>query len=237
MPADKAAWEACAAQPESLSERFRRVRAQRGWQAVVVAILERIASPIVRLRRRLVFAASLDRPFAPDDWAPGEYLVIASKEDVPGLPPALSQALQTEDQRDDLETLGGANRVFILADSQGYLHRGYVRLTSPGAHDRKAVFFGDLEQLPEIRSCETAPRARGRGLYRRMITEEFRYLQSLGHRRATMYIMAENQASIRGATAAGYEICRKLDDWILFGRFVCQRVREGNSARWRFFVQ
>jgi hypothetical protein len=170
-------------------------------------------------------------------WDPGYRCLIVGRDQIDALAPNLLAALQTGDQRPDFEAIRHGNRVFILADHDGCVHRGYVRLTEPGSHDRKAVFFEGLGTLPEIRSCETSARARGRGIYRRMINEQLRFLQSLGYRRAVMYIMAENAPSIKAATAAGYQLYRTLNDWVIFNLVVVQQVREPAQVRWRVFVQ
>ena len=70
-----------------------------------------------------------------------------------------------------------------------------------------------------------------------MLNDQLRYLKSLGYGRAVLYVMAENIASIKGVTAAGFQLYRTLTDWILFGLVVVQRVHEGGSTRWRVFLR
>ncbi len=217
------------------------VKARRTWQtgglfATALAITEVLFRPILRLRRRLLFMAPLDHPRSPSDWEAGEHLLVVGADNLKDLTPRVSAFLESSDQQEDLRGVQNGNRLFLVTDGTEGLHRGYLRLVDAGASDRKAVFFG-LEAVPEIRSCETAPRARGKGLYRRVLNEQLRYLQGLGYDRAALYVMGENTASIKGATAAGFKLHRTLNDWILFHLVVLQHVREAGSTRWRVFLR
>jgi hypothetical protein len=123
----------------------------------------------------------------------------------------------------------------VMDNERRCLHRGYIRLISPSKADAKSMFFGKLAAVPEIRSCETAPSARGKGLYRRVLNEQLRFLHSLGHSSGFLDLSPENLASYKGAKAAGFETCRELNDWILFRSLVLQRVRENSVSSWRLF--
>jgi GNAT superfamily N-acetyltransferase len=204
--------------------------------ATLFAIVETILRPVLRLRRRLVYIAFLDDSRTASKWAPSERLVVVGLEDLAGLNAQTKEFLSSADQQEDLRGIQDGNRLFLVMEGEECLHRGYVRLIDAGSNDRKTVFFG-LEELPEIRSCATAPQARGKGLYRRVLNEQLRYLRKLGHDRALLYVMGENIASIKGATAAGFRLHRKLNDWILLNLFVLQQVREGDSTRWRTFLR
>jgi RimJ/RimL family protein N-acetyltransferase len=179
----------------------------------------------------------LDHPRTSSEWNVSEHLLIIGANNQKDLSPRVTAFLSTVDQQDDLRGVKDGNILFLVTNGIECLHRGYIRLIDPGASDAKSVFFGGFENAPEIRSCETAPQARGKGLYRRVLNEQLRYLQALGHDRAVLYVMAENVASIKGATAAGFKLTRTLHDWIVFNLLVFQRVREAGSARWRLFLR
>ena len=208
----------------------------RGMFATLFAIAETILRPVLRLRRRLVYVAFLDDARTASKWSPNENLIVVGPEDLAGLNAQTKKFLSSEDQQEDLRGIQSGNRLFLVMEGEECLHRGYVRLIAAGSSDRKTVFFG-LEKLPEIRSCETAPQARGKGLYRRVLNEQLRYLRNLGHDRALLYVMGENVASIKGATAAGFRLHRTLNDWIFINLFVLQQVREGDFTQWRTFLR
>ena len=208
-----------------------------GWLATALAIVETAFRPVFRLRRRCVFVARLDEHRAPSVWEADERLLIVNATNLNSLPARVWEFLQTEDQQPDLLGIREGNTLFLVMDGVECLHRGYVRVRDAAGSDRKTVFFGDLETLPEIRSCETVPKARGKGLYRRVLNEQLRFLASLGYQRAVLYTMGENTASMKGATAAGFKLHRRLHDWILFQLLVFQRVREAGRTWWRIFVR
>ena len=221
-------------------DKVKRRSRERGLASVLVAIAETLARPVVRRRRRLVFEAPLNVEYAPSTWSGNEILMVIGPEQIDSLNPQLAATLEIDRHREDLETIHKGNRLFVVASGTQVLHRGYVCTVDPPAvarHERKAIFFGDLSDVPTIRSCETTAGARGKGLYRRVLNEQLRYLRSLGYSRAVLYIMAENTASVRGATAAGFRLSRVLVDWILFETIVFQKVAENGSARWRAFLQ
>lgn len=217
-------------------------RVKRNWNengplTTLLAAVQAIARPILRLRRRLVFAAALDSR-NPSTWDPGDRLLVIGPDNMDALPPAVLHSMHAGAAMQDFRGIAKGNRIFVVLRGNCCLHSGYVRLISDyNTHDRKAVLFGELENLPEIRSCETAPNARGKGLYRRVLNEQLRYLETLGHSRVVLHIMAENKPSIRGATAAGFQLCRSLNDWVFLNSLVFQRVTEGQSKLWRVFFQ
>lgn len=221
-------------------DRVKRRWKEKGLASVILAIAETAARPLIRRRRRLVFEAPLDIEYLPSEWFDNECLMVIGPEEIGSLRPQLVASLDIERHREDLETVRKGNRLFLVTSGTQVLHRGYVCTVDPPAvarHERKAIFFGQLSDVPTIRSCETAAGARGRGLYRRVLNEQLRYLRCHGYPRAALYIMGENTASIRGATAAGFRLSRVLVDWILFETIVFQKASENGSIRWRTFLQ
>lgn len=230
MPADLAA-------SGQILTTVKRSWTERGATPTLWAIAQIALKPVVRIKRRLVFSASLPVPDGPGVWENDVEVLVIGPDNMAALNPELLASINPEHNQEEWADLRKGNRLFVVVQGTKWLHRGSIRLIDKDTLDRKAVFFGELQTVPEIRWCETVPSARGKGLYRRVLGEQLRYLHSLGYGRAVLYIMAENTPSIRGATAAGFQLCRALQDWILFNSLVFQRVRENGSAYWRVFWQ
>jgi RimJ/RimL family protein N-acetyltransferase len=210
---------------------------KRGPVITFLAMIQVVFRPLIRLRRRLVFSASLPVVDCPSTWESDVQLLVIGPENVADLSPELLASLDPNRNQEEWSDLLQGNRLFVVMQGAQWLHRGSIRLIDKDTLDRKAVFFGKLRSVPEIRWCETVPGARGRGLYRRVLNEQLRYLGDLGHKEAVLCIMAENTPSIKGATAAGFQLCRTLHDWIIFNSLVFQRAQENKSAYWRVFRQ
>jgi hypothetical protein len=209
----------------------------KGLIATVLAAAEMLLSPVLRRRRRVVFEASTVGVRQASPWAANERLLLIGPDNLDTLDPALLANLRVEKHQRDFDGIRHGNRLFLVVDGNECIHRSYVRLSEGLLNDRKSLFFGELEMLPEIRSCETAERSQSRGLYRRVLNEALRYVQSLGYSRAVLYVMAENTASIKGVRAAGFTVCRELQDWILFNLLVIQNVSEAGDTAWRIFLR
>lgn len=192
--------------------------------------------PLLRRRQRFVFEADLTIPREPSQWALNETVLVIDADNLDRVNREVLASLHVEKHQRDFAGIRRGNRLFVVQDGEACLYRGYIRMIEPQSDDRKSLFFDEMERLPEIRSCETAEHARGRGLYRRVLNDQLRYLKSLGFERASLYTMAENAASIKGVTAAGFNVYRKLSDWIVFNLLVIQRVEQADSVRWRVFL-
>lgn len=210
---------------------------EKGPAATLLATIQVALKPIVRLRRRLVFSASLPVDDCSSVWESDVQLLVIGPNDVAALSPDLLESIGPAYNVEEWTGVLEGNRLFIAVRGQQWLHRGSIRLVDKNTPDGKTVFFGELRSVPEIRWCETIPSARGTGLYKRVLGEQLRYLHSLGYHKAVLYIMAENIPSIRGAQAAGFRLCRTLHDWIVFNSLVFQRVHENGPAYWRVFRQ
>ena len=220
---------------------------RKGAVATLIAVARTLTGFVMRHRCRLVFEAPLAAPREPSVWGPHERLLIFGPENHHELSPELLATMDPERHADDLESLRQGNRLFIVAYENYCLHRGYVCTAARPSlrHDREAVFFGELSNAPMIRGSETTRYAGAKdvykhvlpGLYPRVLNEQLRYLEGAGHKRAVLFIMAENTMSIKGVTAAGFQLSRVLNDWIIFESLILQKVCEKGSRKWRVLRQ
>jgi RimJ/RimL family protein N-acetyltransferase len=125
------------------------------------------------------------------------------------------------------------DRLFIVADRDNYLHRGYVIFNG-----RAKKLIDEPGNVPLIGYCYTAAAARGRGLYRRALLAEMRYLQELGYKRVVIDTHPVNHASRKGIEAAGFAFVRTVSAWIVLNLFAIRRTETGHNTRWRvvFFL-
>jgi hypothetical protein len=217
---------------------------ERGALATIRAIVETLVRPVFRYRKRLVYDIALTSPREPSEWGPGEKLLIFGPENIDQLGPELMATLEPEKHAAELQYVPRGDWLFIVVCEGQCIYRSYVKIADRQSLDRKSVFFGGLETLPEIRQALATKYLRGslvrqvrKGLHTRVVNEQLRHLQSLGYQRATLYIMGGNILSIRGNTAAGFQLLRTLNDWIIFDTLVFQHVAEAGRTRWRVFFQ
>jgi hypothetical protein len=218
---------------------------EKGPTATARAIAEALISPFFRRRKRLVLDIDLTVPRDPSEWGPGENLLIYGPDNIDDLDPKLLTAMTPETHRREFQDVPKGNRLFVVVCAGDWVYRSYIRMIDTPSPDRKSVFFGGLESIPEIRQAVMNTQFRGkglhqqirRGLHTRVVNEQLRLLQSLGHKRAILHIMAGNILSIKGNTAAGFQMLRTLNDWIVLNIIVFQHISEKGRERWRVFLQ
>jgi hypothetical protein len=218
---------------------------EKGPFATAAAIAETLVSPLFRHRKRMVLDIHLTAPREPSSWGPGEKLLVFGPENIDSLNPGLLATMEPEKHRHELRDVRKGNRLFMVVCCEECVYRSYIRMIDTDNPDRKAVFFDGLEALPEIRQAVMTTNFRGKdthkhlrkGLHTRVVNEQLRLLQRLGHKRAVLHIISGNLLSIRGNTAAGFQMLRTLDDWIVLNRLVLQHIAENGRKRWRVFVE
>src|ERR1017187_9748403 len=226
-------------------KRLRRYWSEKGPLATAGAIAETLASPIFRRRKRLVLDIDLTAPRDPREWGPDEKLLIFGPENINSLEPDLLATMEPEKHRKEFQDVHKGNRLFVVICGGECIYRSYIRMIDTPGPDRESVFFGGLEAIPEIRQAVMTTHFRGKdiykrvgkGLHTRVVNEQLRLLQTLGHKRAVLYIMAGNILSIRGNTAAGFRLLRTLNDWIVLNVLIFQHISESGRERWRVFFQ
>jgi hypothetical protein len=226
-------------------KQVRRYWKEKGSFRTILAIIETLATPLVRQRKRLVYDIALTESREASEWGPGENLLIFGPEDIGTIDADLLATMEPEKHWDEFQTVRRGNVLFVVVCEKQCVYRCYIRIVEAAKNDRKAIFFGELEELPEIRHAAVTKSFQNKnlhkqlrkGLHTRVVNDQLRYLQKLGHARAVLYIMAGNELSIKGNTAAGFRLFRVLNDWIIFGRIVFQKISEKGSKRRRIFLQ
>lgn len=226
-----------------LLARLSRHYKEKGPLSVLQAAAGTLVNLIIRHRCTLAFEAHLNTPREPSAWGPRERLLIFGPDNLDELTPELLSTMDPETHREELESLRRGNRLFVVAFDSYCLHRGYISIVETSGHtkDRKIIFFGDLGDAPLLRMSVNTHYLRrkdifrhvSKGLYARVLNEQLRYLQGLGHKRAVLYIMAENTLSIKATIAAGFQLTRVLNDFVLFRCLLVQKVCELGVRKWR----
>src|ERR1039458_7010450 len=167
---------------------------KKGAKATFRALVRAPLAWVIRHRCALVFEASLVAPREPSIWGPREKLLIFGPQDIPDIDPALLSTMDPAGYWHDLNSLREQDRLFVVACDNYCLHQAYVAIADQPAlrHDRKRVFFGELQSAPLIRASLTTHHVRHKdiymhvlsGLYSRVLNEQLLYLQSAGYRRA-----------------------------------------------------
>jgi hypothetical protein len=227
----------------SVLSRVKEYWKRKGAAATARAVVRTLICFVIRHRCRLVFEASLAIPREPSTWGPSETFLVFGPENIHELSPELLANMDPERHWWDLQSVRDGNRLFVVSCGNYCVHRAYVcTVDRPGlSHDRRAMFFGELSAAPMIRGSETTRYAADKaiyrhvrkGLYSRVLNEQLRYLQAAGYRSAVLFIMAENTLSIKGVTAAGFHLCRVLNDWVFFRSILLQKVCEKGTRTWR----
>jgi len=200
-----------------LLARIRSVRAESGVAGLVRFLAGRM---LVRRWKSCLYALTSPVRVA---WPESESFVIYTAAGPP-LPKAASDLIS----RYERNLAGSIHHdrwlyvVFVNGDCQ---HFGAVGFSS-----RQARILGEPSQTPLIGPCVTVPEARGRGLYRRALAELGALLQAAGHKRIIIETNPENYASQRGIEAAGYELQRIMNIWILFNVLAVATIRINDSV-------
>jgi RimJ/RimL family protein N-acetyltransferase len=218
----------------SISTHVRR----KGFRSAAVGAFWTVVSPIVRQNRRVIWERKLNSTPASAEWKHGQRLIIIGRDNIAeaGVP-ALLRALAAGGAGAEIDGVHRGNRLFVVADGAEYVTYSFVFFESTKETRRHSCIYGERVGIPIIGMSYTLPTARGRGLYRRILSEMFRVLAAMGYDRAICEVHPDNIASNKASEAAGMTVCRQITDIAFFNWFFVQRVREHNVTRWRaFFV-
>jgi RimJ/RimL family protein N-acetyltransferase len=187
-----------------------------------------LASRVFRRRRYVVFDACLEGPRPCTQWVEGEQLCrIGPNEVDTAMTPAI-RAFLGDDARENIEGVRQGDQLFVVTTNDEVQHCGYILFRT-----RQTKILGEGDNPPLIANCQTAPAARGRGLYRKALNAELCYLKELGYRRAVIETGPENIPSRKGIEAAGFRFLREVTAYILLNCLLLQKVSEGPHTRWR----
>jgi hypothetical protein len=208
----------------TIAHRLRYQLRQRG----LLSTLRFLASRLGRHEVRAVYSADLRRPCQAVEWKGGERLVVVGPHNLESaLTPRVVEFLRGS-ASECLAGIRSGDRLFIVADAENYLHRGYVVLTG-----RAKKLLDEPPDVPLIGYCYTAEAARGRGLYRRALVAELQYLQALGYKRVVIDSDPRNYASRKGIEAAGFAFARTVNVWIFLNLFALRQTITPAQRTWR----
>lgn len=204
----------------------------RGIRAGAVNLTRTLLYPFVRHSRRLIWEVDLRQVRPPSQWDAGKRVFVLGPDN-PEITPQLRAFLGGDTVAAEIAGVHQGDRLFIVANETEYLAYSYIFFDTTRETRRQARILGETPGTPIIGLSHTAPGARGRGLYRRLLNEMFRFLQNMGYERAVCEVDPANIASNKASQAAGMRICRELSDWTVLRRLVVQKVRQSGRTRWR----
>lgn len=185
-------------------------------------------------QQRNVWECLLDREWTSGDWPSGERVEIIGRKET--VPPLLYQFLGGDKASAELAGVRRGDLLFVVRDDAGYLACSYIFFDTTAATIRQKRILLVASGTPVIGLSFTAPEARGRGIYKRLLHEMFRYLSAQGVETVVCEVDPHNTASNAASRAVGMRIRRELTDCIFLRRLVIQKVREHGSSRWRWLV-
>ena len=204
-----------------------------GLRRTLAAIASTAVSPILRRRERLIWEITLD-PRAPSVWDRGEKLMILGPDNIEKeLTDQLLAALGGPAAKPEVEGVRGGDRLFVVASDTDILSWSYIFFDTTAETRRQARIYGESRNTPIIGMSFTSPAARGKGYYRRILNEMFRYLADMNCKRAVCEVHPGNTPSNKASQAAGMRVCRELRDWAILNRLFIQRVTERGKSQWR----
>jgi RimJ/RimL family protein N-acetyltransferase len=108
--------------------------------------------------------------------------------------------------------------LYVILERDGtLLHQSFLRFAT-----RSKRLLAEELATPLIGPCVTVRRARGQGLYPRMLRHIMSELATAGHRRVVIYCDEHNRASVRGIERAGFRRVCRMRSLILLDRFCLQ---------------
>jgi hypothetical protein len=208
-------------------------RVGRYWkQRGTLATMRFVWSRIFRHEVHVVYEATASARRSSAKMAPNEHVLQFGPENLDAnLTSELKAFLGGDLALESLSGVRNGDRLFVVTDGTEFVHRGYILFQT-----RQSRLLGDDQCCPLIASCWTSPSARGRGLYRRALDVEVKYLLARGYQRVLIETDPQNQASRKGIEAADFTFTWEANVWILMNRLIIGRNRYSSGVRWRLGI-
>jgi len=202
-------------------------------QRGAVSTLLYFSGKLLRYYSTCVYEADLRQTHPQVGWANGEHLLVIGPENSDPILNERIQAFLGGAAYECMEGLRSGDRLFVIANCDRYLHRGYISFTN-----RSNKLLCEDRDTPVIGYCYTEPSARGRGLYQRALSAEMLYLQQRGYRRVVIDTHPTNRASRNAIERTGFHLLRTVEAWIVLNVFAIRRIHTvdkppDDKARWR----
>ena len=190
--------------------------------------------PIIRFNARTVWEIELSAHRAPSEWSDGESLLIVGPDNFAAeMTASLREFVKGENSAFEIEGVHRGDRLFVVSGPSGYACYSYIFFDTREDSRRQAKILGEPMGTPIIGMSYTAPQARGRGLYRKLLNEMFGVLRGMGYSRVICEIEPTNAASQKASHAAGMRSYKELWDWRVLNRLMAQRVKVAGHSKWR----
>ena len=204
--------------------------------ATAGAIVKTLFYPVVRYQRRQIWSANLTEPRSASQWREGETITFIGPDNFNEAVTAELAAFAGNDE----DALAGVRRgdcLCVAGGPSGYLGYSYAFFAANTSDTRRQASILDVASPAPIAGLSfTAPGARGRAIYRRILNDLFIHLGAQGCQECICEIEPGNKASQAASRAAGMVLRRELTDWIVLRRLVIQHVRPvDDKAYWRVF--
>ena len=166
-------------------------------------------------------------PRSASSWQADEQLHVLGPGNIDAeLSPGLYSFLGGDEVNESLQSVRRGDALFAVKKGEAFVHCGYILFQT-----RSAKIAGEVEPVPVIGNCKTAIGAQGRGLYRKALNEEIRYLNERGYSRVIIITSPDNVPSQKGIEAAGFHLIRRVTAIIILNVLVISRVREKDRSR------
>ena len=195
-------------------QKFRAHLRHAGFRRTLAAAVSTAAAPVVRRRERLIREVKLGHR-EPSIWERGEKLMILGPENMDReLNGRLRSFLGGPEAAAEIEGVRGRYRLFVVGTETDFLVCSYFFFDTTNETRRQARIY-ERRNTPIIGMSFTSPAARGKGLYRRILNEIFRYLAYMNCDRAVCEAHP-GKTSNKASQAAGVRACSTTGMRIIF---------------------
>jgi len=205
-----------------------------GVRNTILFIKSNLLYPVIRYQHRWIWEISLEPWQTPGNWSRGErFFVLGPENFEQSFTPRLRSFLGGDSVRDEIEGVRNGDRLFVVVAKEEFLACSYIFFDTREETRRQVHILGEVPNTPIIGLSYTLPAARGRGLYRDILIEMFRWLKERGYKRVVCEVHPRNTPSNRASATAGMNLCRELRDWTIFSSLVVQQVKGAGRSYWR----